>query len=224
MADKGKDWDVGMRHLPKSCIVKLLYRFLCTSLSLKSWKQLSTCCLNALSDETRNNVFLASMLRPHPNTKHMNAPKLEKATSQLEKWDHWGAREYSINTKILINKWNTGEQKKRGEKDRKCKVGSDVTYKIKLETIETKTMTFFPLSHFPCPQVLLLSLCRLMSSKMTSPPAPPPRPLSWFTNHQSFLRCLGSQVTNYWVTSQLWARLLNTVPVTLRWGNNTDNL
>lgn len=52
--------------------------------------------------------------------------------------------------------------------------------------------------HFSLPQALPLSLCPLMSSKMTSPPAPPPRPLSnmAFTNHPPFLHCQGSQVTN----------------------------
>lgn len=73
--------------------------------------------------------------------------------------------------------------------------------------------------HSPFPQVLPLSLCQLMSSKMTSPP----RPLSDMavTNHQAFLHWQGSQVTNYWVTSQLWARPLTTAPVMLRWGNNS---
>lgn len=51
--------------------------------------------------------------------------------------------------------------------------------------------------HFSFPQVLPLSLCPLMSSKMTSPPAPP-RPTSnmAFTNHRPSLRCQGCQVTN----------------------------
>lgn len=75
------------------------------------------------------------------------------------------------------------------------------------------------------PQALPLSHCQLMSSKMTSRHAPLPHPRSnmAFTNHRPFLHCQGSQVTNYWVTSQLWARPLTTAPVMFRWGNNTSD-
>lgn len=78
--------------------------------------------------------------------------------------------------------------------------------------------------HFSFPQALPLSLCPLMSSKMTFPPAPPPRLLSImaFINQQPFLHCQGSQVTNYWVTSQLWAHPWSTALDMHRWGNITD--
>lgn len=51
----------------------------------------------------------------------------------------------------------------------------------------------------PSPQVLPLSRCRLMSSKMTSLPHPPS--VMAATSRQALLHCRGSQVTNYWVTS-----------------------
>lgn len=74
---------------------------------------------------------------------------------------------------------------------------------------------------FSFPQVLPPSLWLLMSSKMTSPPHPHPRSSTALTNHQLFLHCRGSQVTNYWATARLWSRPLTTVPVMLRWGNGT---
>lgn len=94
---------------------------------------------------------------------------------------------------------------------------------------DTVTQIFFLLCcpfdltsfHLSYPQALPLFLCPLMSSKMTSPPAPLPRPMSKmvFTNPRPFLLCQGSQVTSYSVTSQLWARPWTTAPVMLRWGN-----
>lgn len=74
---------------------------------------------------------------------------------------------------------------------------------------------------FSFPQVLPPSLWLLMSSKMTSPPHPHPRSSTALTNHQLFLHCRGSQVTNYWATARLWSRPLTTVPVMLRWRNGT---
>lgn len=78
----------------------------------------------------------------------------------------------------------------------------------------TSDLTSF---HFPFPQVLPVLprfLCQLMSTKMTSPPR---RLINMvFSNCKAFLHCPGSQVTNYWVTSQLWARPLTTAPITPR--------
>lgn len=78
--------------------------------------------------------------------------------------------------------------------------------------------------HPSFPQILPLSLCLPMSSKMTSRPAPPPHPLSntVSTNHQPFPLCQGSQETSYWVTSQLRALPLTTAPAMLRWGKHAE--
>ena len=65
--------------LPKSCIVKSVYRSICSSLSLKYWKQLSVSnCFEALSD---NNSFwlpcrfyISTWTHPgRSSTEHLNA-------------------------------------------------------------------------------------------------------------------------------------------------------
>ena len=53
-----------------------LNHFICSLLSHKNWKQLSTCCLNALSSKVQH--FVASVLFPHHDLKAHKHIEIEK--------------------------------------------------------------------------------------------------------------------------------------------------
>lgn len=69
--------DHAQKRAPQEWVQKTSYMHcIINSSSLRYSKQLSTYCLNSLSDEMQNNFFLAAMLLPCSATMHMNTPKL----------------------------------------------------------------------------------------------------------------------------------------------------
>lgn len=78
--DKSKDC-VDKKLLPKSSFIQSLYHFLCLFLSLESWKQLSRCCLNPLSDKMQ--IVVVHVAPTFPQEAHEHT-KVGKTCSQLE--------------------------------------------------------------------------------------------------------------------------------------------